>query len=108
MENLMSLALEAHNPLKNHHRRYEIEIGMDLFDKWTLSIRYGRVGRVGHAELFSSTHIAELQTIVHQRLRRRMTSRSRIGCRYRVVSLEQAASISSYQLLSPELLEKLA
>ncbi|GAB5405698.1 MAG: hypothetical protein Aurels2KO_39290 [Aureliella sp.] len=107
MENLMSLALEAHNPQKNHHRRYEIEIGRDLFEEWTLSIRYGRVGRVGQAKLFSSKHIEELEPIIRERLRRRITSRNRIGCSYKVVKLEEADSFSAGCVLANELLERL-
>jgi hypothetical protein len=39
MENLLTIALEAHNDDLNHHRSYEITVGRDLLDDWTLSIR---------------------------------------------------------------------
>ncbi|MFK7735151.1 MAG: WGR domain-containing protein [Pirellulaceae bacterium] len=103
----MLLALEAHNPELNHHRRYEIEIGKDMFDEWTLSIRYGRVGKVGQAKLFSSKRIGELEPIIRERLRRRMTSQTRIGCSYKITKLEQADSFIASSLLSSELLERL-
>ena len=42
MDNLLSLSFEAHHEEKNHHRRYEVVIGRDLLDAWTVAIRYGR------------------------------------------------------------------
>lgn len=45
MDNLLTVAFEAHHPERNHHRRYEVRVGRDLFDDWTVTIRYGRVGR---------------------------------------------------------------
>ena len=47
MDNLLTVAFEAHNPEKNHHRRYQITIGRDLLDDWTVAIRYGRTGQSG-------------------------------------------------------------
>ena len=47
MDNLLSLAFEAHHAEKNFHRRYQITIGRDLFGEWTVAIHYGRAGRAG-------------------------------------------------------------
>ena len=47
MDNLLTLALEAHNAEKNHHRRYQVTLGRDLLDHWTVAIRYGRTGQAG-------------------------------------------------------------
>jgi hypothetical protein len=47
MDNLLSVAFEAHHQEKNHHQRYEVTIGRDLLDDWTVAIRYGRTGRSG-------------------------------------------------------------
>lgn len=107
MENLLTLALEAHNPERNHHRRYEIEIGRDLFDEWTLSIRYGRVGRIGQAKVFSSKDLRELEPIIRGRLRRRMTSQSRIGCSYKIVKREESPVIHFTSVIPSELVAKL-
>lgn len=43
MDHLLSAIWEAHHPIKNHHRRYQIVIGRDLLNHWTLSVIYGRV-----------------------------------------------------------------
>jgi hypothetical protein len=45
MDNLLTVAFEAHNPEKNHHSRYQITVGRDLLDDWTIAIRYGRAGQ---------------------------------------------------------------
>jgi len=39
MDNLLTVAFEAHRDELNHHRRYQIVIGRDLLDDWTVSIR---------------------------------------------------------------------
>ncbi len=41
MDNLLTVAFEAHNAEKNHHRCYQLTLGRDLFDDWTVAIRYG-------------------------------------------------------------------
>lgn len=107
IDNLLTLALEAHNPELNHHRRYEIEIGRDLFDDWTLSIRYGRVGSVGQGKQFAVKQLEDLQRMVGERLKRRLTSEKRIGCKYRIVSLESWRSIPMHSLLPGELLARM-
>ena len=47
MDNLLTVAFEAHNAELNHHRRYQITVGRDLLDDWTVSICYGRSGQGG-------------------------------------------------------------
>jgi hypothetical protein len=44
MDNLTTVAFEAHNE-KNHHRR-QVTVGRDLLDDWTVAIRYA--GQGGH------------------------------------------------------------
>ena len=44
MDNLLTVAFEAHNAEKNHRRHYVVAVGRDLFDDWTVSIRIGRTG----------------------------------------------------------------
>ena len=45
MDNLLTVAFEAHHAEKNHHRRYEVTVGRDLLDDWTVAVRYGRIGQ---------------------------------------------------------------
>jgi hypothetical protein len=44
MDNLLTVAFEAHHARKNHHLRYEVTVGRDLFDDFTVTVRYGRRG----------------------------------------------------------------
>lgn len=87
MDNLMNVAFEAHHTEKNHHRRYEITIGRDLLDDWTVSIRYGRTGTGGHVLRYAGHDTAKLQAIVKERLRRRLSAPKRIGCAYMIREL---------------------
>lgn len=80
----MNVAFEAHHAEKNHHRRYEITIGRDLLDDWTVSIRYGRTGTGGHVLCYAGNDTAKLQAIVKDRLRRRLSAPNRIGCSYKM------------------------
>ena len=95
MENLLSLAFEAHNAEKNHHRRYGVTVGRDLFGSWTLTIRYGRTGNSGRELRFSGSEPGELRTIVRDRLLRRLSAPKRIGCPYRLAGLSVAAGIDA-------------
>lgn len=99
MDNLWMIALEAHNDGRNHHRRYEIEVGRDLFDEWTVTLRYGRVGSGKQQQSFVARDEMELKAIIRDRLRRRRGSAKRIGCDYKVVSLAQATGHSIGNLL---------
>lgn len=47
MDNLLTVSFQAHNAERNHHRRYEIRLGRDLFGDWTVCLLYGRMGRAG-------------------------------------------------------------
>ena len=82
MEENFYLRMEAHNPERNHHRRYEFELCKDLFGIWTLIIRYGRVGRAGQSQTFSSEDKSELENLIQSRIKRRAGAEKRIGCRY--------------------------
>ena len=99
MDNLLTLALEAHNDEHNHHRRYEIVVGRDLLNDWTLALRYGRIGQVGQETRFASKQAAEIQSIISDRLRRRLSAPKRIGCAYRLVTLNMASGIDANQWL---------
>jgi hypothetical protein len=88
MENLLTIALEAHHNDLNHHRLYEITIGRDLLDDWTVSIRYGRVGGGCHSQRFTDKDQDKLRAIIRERLRRRRSAPKRIGCAYEVTKLD--------------------
>jgi predicted DNA-binding WGR domain protein len=47
MEDLLTVAFEAHHPERNRHRWYEVAVGRDLLENWTVTIRYGRTGQGG-------------------------------------------------------------
>ncbi|MBL9081589.1 MAG: WGR domain-containing protein [Planctomycetales bacterium] len=105
MDNLLTIALEAHNPERNHHRRYEITVGRDLFGAWTVGVRYGRVGRGGQELRYGAEHAAAMQKIVRERLKDRQSAPRRIDCRYRLVRCEVAPEMDAYEWLPADLRE---
>ena len=104
MDNLMNLALEAHSDEHNHHRRYEMVVGKDLLDDWTLSIRYGRVGHGGQEIRFASRDAGELQRIIRDRLKRRLSAPKRIGCSYQLVAFQSVADIQPHAWLPSDVM----
>jgi len=103
MDNLMMLALEAHSDEGNHHRRYELMIGCDLFGDWTLAIRYGRVGTVGQQRCYASVDPAEIRRIIRNCLARRSSALKRIGCAYRLVDFDSAIGFEAARWLHAEI-----
>lgn len=93
MENLLFIALEAHNPERNHHPRYEIAVGRDLFLDWVVTLRFGRVGGGCRVERFGGESVEGLRSIIEERLARRMSARRRLGCEYKLVAMHSTASI---------------
>jgi hypothetical protein len=91
MENLLTVALEAHHAEQNHHRRYKVAVGRDLFGAWTVNICYGRVGQCGRELRYSAAKLDDRRRIVDDRLRRRLSAPRRIGCAYRLTAFESAA-----------------
>ncbi len=87
MENLLELCLEAHNPIANHHRRYAVCVGKDLFGEWTVIFRYGRTGRGGQEVRYGSADPAFLRSLIRKSLRRRLSAPRRIGCQYALTRL---------------------
>ena len=67
MDNLLTVAFEAHHAEKNHHRRYELTIGRDLLNDWTVAIRYGRTGQGGHELRYASARPEEIRSIIRER-----------------------------------------
>ena len=64
MDNLLTLTIEAHHGERNHHRRYEIRVGRDLFEHWTVTILYGRVCQGGHERRYGSPTPDALRVII--------------------------------------------
>lgn len=95
MDNLLNVAFEAHHAENNHHRRYEITVGRDLLDDWTVSIRYGRTGQFGRLIRYAGSDAKSLQSIVKERLRRRLSAPKRIGCAYRLKELNSASGFEA-------------
>ena len=90
MDNLLTVAFEAHNAGRNHHRRYELVLGQDLLDDWTVAIRYGRVGQGGRLLRLASPRADEIRAVIRDRLRRRLSAPQRIGCPYRLSAFSTA------------------
>jgi hypothetical protein len=47
----------------NHHRRYQITVGRDLLDDWTVSICYGRSGQGGQLKRYASAQVEEMRAV---------------------------------------------
>jgi hypothetical protein len=68
MDNLLTVAFEAHHPEKNHHRRYQVTIGRDLLDAWTVAITYGRADKGGRELRFASPKPEDMRAVMRDRL----------------------------------------
>jgi hypothetical protein len=108
MENLLTVALEAHNAERNHHRVYEVRVGRDLFDDWTVTIRYARVGQRGREERFGGPGVEPMAAIVQARLKQRLSAPRRIGCSYRLARLDTSQGLDLSAWLPMELLTRFA
>jgi hypothetical protein len=93
VDNLLSLTLAAHNPERNHHRRYTIRVGRDLFGVWTATIEYGRVGHGGRERRYSGSDADALRSVVRRCLSRRLSAPRRIGCAYRLTGYTVTAGL---------------
>lgn len=106
MDNLLNVAFEAHHAESNHHRRYEITVGRDLLDDWTVSIRYGRTGQGGRMLHYAGQDVGKLQSIVKERLRRRLSAPKRIGCPYRLKALSAVSGFDAETWLPGDLMSR--
>ncbi len=95
MDNLLIAFFEAHNADRNHHRRYEIRLGRDLFGEWTVSLNYGRTGRGGQEIRHTGPDPVQLQRVIRESLRRRLTAPGRIGCKYLLNGVSAAEGIDA-------------
>ncbi|WP_152053065.1 WGR domain-containing protein [Tautonia marina] len=106
MDNLLTIALEAHSEERNHHRRYEIVVGRDLLDDWTVAIHYGRVGQGGQAKRYASAKADDMKAIVRERLLRRLSAPKRIGCPYRLAAFNAGPGIDIQSWLPGEVMAR--
>lgn len=104
MDNLLYLCLEAHNPERNHHRRYEVRLGRDLFGRWVVTIGYGRTGLGGQQRTYSDSNPEHVRAVIFDCLERRQSAPRRIGCRYRLHELSAGPGIDLGFWLPPTLL----
>jgi predicted DNA-binding WGR domain protein len=106
MDNLLTIAFEAHHAGKNHHRRYEVRIGRDLLDDWTVAIRYGRIGQRSQERLYGSSEPEAIRAILRDRLRRRLSAPKRIGCPYRLTTFSQAGGFDAAEWLPGDIMAR--
>ncbi|MBX9653858.1 WGR domain-containing protein [bacterium] len=104
MENLLTVAFEAHNAEKNHHRHYQVTVGRDLLDDWTVSIRYGRTGQDGRELRYAAAEAKQVQAIIRERLHRRLSAPKRIGCPYRLAVFSAAPGFDASCWLPGEIM----
>ena len=101
MPTLLTVVLEAHHDELNRHRRYVVEVSRDLLGDWAVTIRYGRIGESLRALQFGSADEARMQRVVREHLRRRLSAPRRIGCAYRLTSMESARGFAAGEWLPP-------
>ena len=104
MNNLFEAVWEAHNPEHNHHRHYSVTVGRDLWEHWTLIVRYGRTGQRGRELSYSSPDPEAIRAIIRERLARRRTAPMRIGCAYRQTELTSLPGLEVVVWLPEEVL----
>ena len=91
MDNLLYIALEAHEDERNIHRRYAITLGRDLLGAWTVAIDCGRVGGAMRRVRLSAASESEAIATIRARLRRRASAPRRLGCEYSLCLVESHA-----------------
>jgi WGR domain len=106
MDNLLTVAFEAHNVEKNHHRRYQVTIGRDLLNDWTVSICYGRTGQGGHELRYAAAEAEKMRAVVRERLHRRLSAPRRIGCPYRLAAFSAAPGFDASAWLPGEVMAR--
>ncbi len=103
MDNLLYLCLEAHNPERNHHRRYEIRLSRDLFGRWMVTIGYGRSGLGGQQRIYSDPDPERVRAVIRDCLKRRESAPRRLGCAYRLRELVAADEVRAEDWLPDSL-----
>ena len=106
MDNLLTVAIEAHSTEKNHHRWYQLTLGRDLLEDWTVSIRYGRMGQAGRELQYAATSADDMRTFIRRRLQRRLSAPKRIGCAYRLAAFNASPGFDTAFWLPGELMAR--
>jgi len=106
MDHLLTVGFEAHHGERNHHRRYEIAVGRDLLDDWTVAIRYGRPVQGGRELRYAGPTAEAMQAIVRDRLRCRLSAPARIGCPYRLTILSSAPGFDAADWLPGDVMAR--
>lgn len=106
MDNLLTVAFEAHSQEGNHHRRYQITVGRDLLDDWTVAIHYGRTDQAGRELRFGSPKSEDMRAVIRDRLRRRLSAPKRIGCPYRLTAMSIAPGFDSSAWLPSDVMAR--
>lgn len=104
MDNLLAVTVKAHHQEINHHRRYQVILGRDLFEEWTVAIRHGRTGQAGTERRYASAQADDMRAVIRARLRRRLSAPRRIGCSYQLVALHAAPGLEAVDWLPREFL----
>jgi hypothetical protein len=103
---LLTVAREAHHAERNHHRRYQVTVGRDLLDDWTVEITYGRAGQAGRAIRYASADPGAMKDVLRDRLRRRLSAPRRIGCPYRLAAFRAAPGFDAASSLPGEIMAR--
>lgn len=82
--NITSIELEAIREETNNYRFYFLTISKDLFNYFVVTAIYGRIGSAGTRRMFAFPSIKEAQNKIQDILKRRRTSKKRIGVSYTV------------------------
>jgi predicted DNA-binding WGR domain protein len=106
MDNLLTVAFEAHHKERNHHRRYQVTVGCDLLDAWTVAIEYGRTGQAGREIRYASADDAKMKAIIRDRLSRRLSAPKRIGCPYRLAAFTTAPGFDAASWLPGDVMAR--
>ena len=99
MSELCHITLVALYPERNIRRTYRLALGRDLFGDWTVELCYGRMGQRGQERRITCASLEEARRVTRACLRRRASAPRRIGCPYRVASIDPGTA----DLLSPVL-----
>ncbi|MCR9074265.1 MAG: hypothetical protein NXI18_21630 [Alphaproteobacteria bacterium] len=76
----------------NRDRAYELDLGRDLFDRLTVTARFGRQGSALRAVVHAAATIEDAQRIAAGLLRRRLSARRRLGSAYVLLSADGEAA----------------
>jgi predicted DNA-binding WGR domain protein len=81
-----TILLRAIDPTRNLARQYTISLARDMFGRWVVDYRWGRVGTAGQGRRASFADDVAAQVFIGQLLKRRAGATRRIGVPYRQVS----------------------